>query len=365
MQALDFQGDFVVLASLFGKKGKALLGVDISSTSVKVLELSHSDAGYRVEAYASEPLPNDAIVEQNIHNDEEVGEAIKRALTKSRSSASKAALAVAGSAVITKNIQMNANLNDAEMDIQIRAEADQYIPYPLEEVSLDWEIQGTLENNEGVVDVLLAACRSETVERRKDAVEYADLEAAIVDIEAYCTERAFELIKPQLEDESQQTVAIIDIGATMTTLSVLHNGASIYTREQLFGGNQLIEDIMRRYGLNHPEAMLAKTGDGLPPEFEQDVLEPFRNAVLQQISRSLQFFFSSSPFNEVNSIVLAGGTAALDGLAEKVSEEMGMPTLVANPFRDMAVSSKVNVNVLSADAPSLLVACGLAMRGSR
>jgi len=354
----------VVLASLFGKKGKSLLGVDISSTSVKVLELSHSDAGYRVEAYASEPLPHDAIVEQNIHNDEEVGEAVKRALAKSRSSTKQAALAVAGSSVITKIIQMNANLNDTEMDIQIRAEADQYIPYPLEEVSLDWEIQGKHANNDGVVDVLLAACRSETVERRKDAVEYADLKATVIDIEAYCTERAFELISPQLDEASQEVVAIVDIGATMTTLSVLHNGKSIYTREQLFGGNQLIEDIMRRYGLNAQEAALARNGEGLPDDYEAEVLDPFRTAVLQQISRSLQFFFSSSPFNEVGSIILAGGTSAMHGLAEKVNEEMGITTLVANPFRDMSVASKVSVGLLNADAPSLLVACGLAMRGN-
>nr|WP_221797011.1 pilus assembly protein PilM [Oceanobacter mangrovi] len=351
------------MASLFGKKGKSLLGVDISSSSVKVLELSHTDAGYRVEAYASEALPADAIVEQNIHNDEEVGEAIKRALAKSRSKAKKAALAVAGSSVITKVINMNAGLNDAEMDLQIRAEADQYIPYPLEEVSLDWEIQGVLANNDSVVEVLLAACRSDTVERRKDAVEYADLEASIVDIEAYCTERAFGLISGQLEGDANDTVAIVDVGATMTTLSVLHEGSSIYTREQLFGGNQLTDDIMRRYGLTPQEAHLARNGEGLPDDYEQELLDPFRNAVVQQISRSLQFFFSSSQHNEVSSIVLAGGTASLPGLAERVTEEMGVPALVANPFKDMSLSSRVNAKLLAGDAPALLVACGLAMRG--
>ncbi|WP_368501389.1 pilus assembly protein PilM [Oceanobacter sp. 5_MG-2023] len=363
-QVLDFQGDFVVLANLFGKKGKALLGVDISSTSVKVLELSRSDAGYRVEAYASEALPNNAIMEQNIHNDEEVGEAVKRALIKSRSGAKRAALAVAGSAVITKTIQMNANLSESEMDLQIRAEADQYIPYPLEEVSLDWEVQNTgVDETEAVAQVLLAACRSDTVERRKDAVEYSGLEAVVVDIEAYCTERAFELIRDHLDGDANEAVAIIDIGATMTTLSVLHNGVSIYTREQLFGGRQLIDDIMRRYSLSEQEAAAARDGDGLPGDYEDELLEPFRNAVVQQISRSLQFFFSSSQFNEVDCLVLAGGTATLAGLVDKVQEDMGLPTVVANPFRDMSVSSKVNVKLLSNDAPSLLVACGLAMRG--
>ena len=164
-----------MLASLFNKKSKALVGVDISSTSVKVLELSRNNDRYQVEAYATEPLPPNAIVEQAISNDEAVGEAIRKALGRSRSSVKRAALAVAGSAVITKTVQMSGKLNDDEMDMQIRAEADQYIPYPLEEVALDWEIQGGSEQGLELVDVMLAACRSETVERRKDAVEYANL----------------------------------------------------------------------------------------------------------------------------------------------------------------------------------------------
>jgi type IV pilus assembly protein PilM len=352
-----------VLANLFGKKGKSLLGVDISSTSVKVLELSRSDDRYRVEAYASEPLPPNAVVEQGINNDEEVGEAIRRAVAKSRSGAKQAALAVAGSSVITKTIQMNANLSDSEMDFQIRLDADQYIPYPLDEVAMDWERQESPNGNEEVVMVLLAACRTETVERRKDAVEYADLEAIVVDIEAFCTERAFRLLKEQLDGDNVNTVAILDVGATMTTLNVIHKGASVYTREQLFGGRQLLEDIMRRYGLSEEEAALSRNGDGLPADYESEVLEPFRTAVVQQVSRSLQFFFSSSQFNDVDYLILAGGTALLPGLEDKVRSEMALPVMVANPFRNMTLAKSVNAAALHADAPSLMVACGLAMRG--
>lgn len=351
-----------MLASLFQKKSKALLGVDISSTSVKILELSHNNGRYQVEAYAHEPLPPNAVVEQSISNDEAVGEAIKRALTRSRSSAKRAALAVAGSAVITKTVQMNGKLKADEMDFQIRAEADQYIPYPLEEVALDWEVQGPSDSGNDMVDVLLAACRSETVERRKDAVEYANLEAAVVDVEAFCTERAFSLVESQLDGEDIETVAILDIGATMTTLSVLHDGSSIYTREQLFGGKQLTEDIMRRYGLSEEEALRAKLEGGLPDDYESEVLEPFRRAVVQQVSRSLQFFYSSSQFNDVDYIVLAGGTSSIPHLADEVQEVLGIATIIANPFVNMTLSQKVNANLLSGDAPSLMIACGLAMR---
>ncbi|MBT11692.1 MAG: pilus assembly protein PilM [Oceanospirillaceae bacterium] len=350
------------MANLFKKKTKALLGVDISSTSVKILELSHNNGRYQVEAYASEPLPPNSVVEQAISNDEAVGEAVRRALTRSRASAKNAAIAVAGSAVITKIVQMNGGLKDDDMDFQIRAEADQYIPYPLEEVALDWEVQGPSESGNDMVDVLLAACRSETVERRKDAAEYANLTVTRVDVEAFCTERTYELLAPQLDGEEVETVAILDIGATMSTLNVLHEGKSIYTREQLFGGKQLTEDIMRRYGLGEEEAARAKLEGGLPDDYESEVLEPFRRAVVQQVSRSLQFFYSSSQFNDVDYIILAGGTASIVDLADEVQEVLGVPTLVANPFVDMTLSQKVNANLLSSDAPSLLIACGLAMR---
>jgi type IV pilus assembly protein PilM len=351
-----------VLAGLLKKKNKTLLGVDISSTSVKVLELSLNNGRYQVENYTSEPLPTNAVVEQSIGDEEAVGSVIKKALSRMRSGGKKAAIAVAGSAVITKNIEMNEGLSDDEMDYQIRIEADQYIPYPLEEVALDWQIQGPSEVA-GNVDVLLAACRLENVELRKDALEIGGLETGIVDIEAFCTERAYELIQSQLEDDDDiETVAIIDIGATMTTLSVLHQGKTIYTREQLFGGKQLTEEIMRRYGLSEEEAVRAKLDGGLPDDYESEVLDPFRDSVVQQVSRSLQFFYSSSQYNDVDYIVLAGGTSSIIGLDQLTQEKLGISATVANPFVNMTLSQKVNASMLNNDAPSLMIACGLAMR---
>ena len=352
-----------MLAGLLKKKNKTLLGVDISSTSVKLLELSHNNGRYQVESYASEPLPANAVVEQSIGDEEAVGMVIKKALGKARSGSKKAAIAVAGSAVITKNIEMSESLSDDEMDYQIRIEADQYIPYPLEEVALDWEIQGPSELA-GNVNVLLAACRLENVELRKDALEIGGLETGVVDIEAFCTERAYKLIQSQLDDDGDdvETVAVLDIGATMTTLSVLHQGKTIYTREQLFGGKQLTEEIMRRYGLSEEEALRAKLDGGLPDDYESEVLDPFRDSVVQQVSRSLQFFYSSSQYNDVDYIILAGGTSSIIGLDQLTQEKLGISTIVANPFVDMTLSQKVNASMLNNDAPSLMIACGLAMR---
>lgn len=352
-----------MLAGLLKKKNKILLGVDISSTTVKLLELSHNNGRYQVESYASEPLPANAVVEQSIGDEEAVGLVIKKALGKARSSSKRAAIAVAGSAVITKTIEMSDDLTDDEMDYQIRIEADQYIPYPLEEVALDWEVQGPADQT-GMVNVLLAACRLENVELRKDALEIGGLETGIVDVEAFCTERAFELVQSQLIDNGDdiETVAVVDIGATMTTLSVLHQGKTIYTREQLFGGKQLTEEIMRRYGLSEEEALRAKLEGGLPDDYESEVLGPFRDSVVQQVSRSLQFFYSSSQYNDVDHIILAGGTSSINNLDQLTQEKLGISAIVANPFVDMTLSQKVNASMLSNDAPSLMIACGLAMR---
>ena len=346
-----------------GKGSQTKLGIDISSTSVKLLELSSSKGRYRVENYAVEPLPPNTVVEKNITDVEGTAEAVSRVKNRCKSGTSDAAVAVAGSAVITKTIEMDGALSEDEMESQIRVEADQYIPYPLDEVSMDFEVQGVSENSPEKVEVLLAACRTETVDVRVDVLELAGLSAKVVDVEAYAMERAFGLMEDTLtHGEANQTVAILDIGATMTTLSVLHDSKTIYTREQLFGGRQLTEEIQRRYGLSLEEAGLAKKQGGLPDDYETEVLEPFKDAIVQQVSRSLQFFFSSSQYNDVDFIVLAGGSSSIAGLDELIQDRVNMPTVIANPFTSMSVASRVNAAALSSDAPSLMIACGLALR---
>lgn len=350
------------LLELFQKKSKPVLGLDISSTSVKMLEISRQGDSYRVENYAVKPLPANAVVEKNINEPEAVSQVVKAVVQSSRSKIKDAAVAVAGSAVITKLIEMPGDLNDDAMELQISLEADQYIPYPLEEVAIDFDIQGASEQNPDQVEVLLAACRRENVDMRASILEMADLVPKVVDVEAYTLERAFGLIQEQLEDQEELIVAVLDIGATMTTLSVLIDGKTIYTREQLFGGKQLTEEIQRRYGLSAEEAGLAKKQGGLPDDYEPEVLEPFKDAVVQQVTRSLQFFFSSSQYNDVDHIVLAGGVASLEGLANLIEEKLGTSVTVANPFANMSISSKVNAAMLANDAPSLMIATGLAMR---
>ena len=352
------------MLGLFNKKSNTLLGIDISSTSVKLLELSRQGERYRVEAYAVEPLPVGAVIEKNIAELEGVGLALARALAKARTGLKNVAVAVAGSAVITKTIEMDAGLSDDEMESQLKIEADQYIPYPLDEVAIDFEVQGASARNPERVNVLLAACRKENVEVREAALALAGLTARVVDVEAYALERSFGLLASQLAaSEERLTVAVVDIGATMTTLSVLHNGRIIYTREQLFGGRQLTEEIQRRYGLTLEQAGLAQEDRAVcRTTTSAEVLQPFREALVQQVSRSLQFFFASGQYNAVDHILLAGGTASVPGLDRLIEQRLGTPTQVANPFCEMTLGSKVNAGALASDAPALMIACGLALR---
>ena len=345
------------------KKSQApLIGVDISSTAVKLLQLVRSGDRYRVEHYAVEPLPPDAVVEKNIVEVEAVGEAIRRAVARAGTRTKSAAAAVSGSSVITKIIPMPADLDEDEMESQIELEAVNYIPYPIEEVNLDFEVLGPMPGNAEMVQVLLAASRSEHVEMRASALEVGGLEARIIDVEAFAIENAFALMADTLNVRRDGLVALVDVGATTTTLNVLRGGRSIYTRENAFGGKQLTDEVMRRYGLSYEEAGLAKRRGGLPDSYEIEVLEPFKEAMVQQVSRLLQFFYAGSEFNRVDQVVLAGGCASIKGIASMIEEQLGIPTAMANPLAQMTLGPRVQAQALAQDAPALLIACGLALR---
>ena len=349
--------------SLLSRKKPVILGLDISSTSVKLLELAKDGNNYKVQSLAVEPLPDNAVVEKNFQDVEAIGETIQKAVKRSGTKAKLAAVAVAGSAVITKIINMPANQSEKELETQILLEADQYIPYPLEEINLDFEVIGPTENNPDAVDVLLAASRSENIETRSDALEIGGLKAKVVDVEAYTVENVAPLLTAQMEEGGKdKIIAVIDIGATMTSLNVIQNGNLIYTREQNFGGKQLTEEIMRRYGLAYEEAGRLKKSGGLPDNYIPEVLEPFKETIAQQVSRFLQFFYTAGQHNSVDLIALAGGCASIPGIDELIESHLGTKTVIANPFANMSLSSKVNPQSLSKDAPSLMIACGLALR---
>jgi type IV pilus assembly protein PilM len=340
-----------------------LVGIDISSSAVKVLELSKDGEQHRVERYAVEPLPQNAVVEHAITEVEQVADAVDRAVKRSGTRLKNAAVAVPAANVITKIIKMPANLTDQDRQTQIEMEADHYIPYPLDEVNLDYQVLGSQEPNAAEVDVIMAACRKEVVDDYLAVIQGRGLTPTVVDIETYAMEHSYELIANHMPGGGmEKAVAILDVGATTTTINVMHNNRSVYTRHHAFGGRQLTEEIQRRYGLSYEEAGLAKKQGGLPDNYQTDVLRPFMEAMCQEIMRALQFFYSSSPFNNVDQLLLAGGCAQIPGIDELVAARIGVPSMVANPFASMSISSRIKPQLLSNDAPSLMIACGLALR---
>lgn len=351
------------LEGLFQKKRPPLVGIDISSSAVKVLELSKTGEQFRVERYAVEPLPQNAVVEHQITEVEQVADAVERAVKRSGTKCKHVAVAVPAAHVITKTIKMPAALSDQDRHTQIEMEADHYIPYPLDEVNLDYNVLGPSESNPEEVDVLLAACRKEIVDDYLAVVQGPGLNPVVVDVETYAMENAYSLIAAHMPGGGmEKTVAVLDVGATTTNINAIHNNRSVYTRDHTFGGRQLTEEIQRRYGLSYEEAGLAKKQGGLPDNYQTDVLRPFMEAMCQEIMRALQFFYSSTPFNNVDQILLAGGCAQIPGIDELVAARIGVPTIVANPFASMALSSRVKPQLLSNDAPSLMISCGLALR---
>jgi len=345
-------------------KTPPLIGCDISSSSVKMVEIAEAGRNvFRVERYAIEPLPKDTVVDGNIANIEACGEAIKRAHKALGTRIKAVALALPAAAVITKKVILPGNQREEDMEVQVQSEANQYIPFSLDEVNLDFQVIGPSSTGEDEVEVLIAASRKEKIEDRVAAAEAAGLKTIVMDVESYASQAAFELICAGASGirESDVTV-IVDIGATITRVAVLHNGQTVYTREQQIGGNLLSQEVARHFDMPPEEAEAAKRVGNLPENYGPDVLGPFIEKIVLEIQRAMQFFFTSTQFNKVDHILLTGGCAMLDGLEEMVATRTQVHTLVANPFANMALSSKIKPRQLTVDAPSLMVACGLAMR---
>ncbi|HEY8099188.1 MAG TPA: pilus assembly protein PilM [Burkholderiaceae bacterium] len=352
------------LGSLFGSKHPPLVGLDISTSGVKLVELSEAGKNeLRLECFASEPLPRGAVVDGNIENIEQVSEAVRRVWKKSGTRAKYVALGMPPASVITKKIILPGGLTEEELEIQVETEASQYIPFALDEVSLDFDVIGTASSSPEDVEVMLAATRKEKVEDRIAVAEAAGLKPTVMDIESYAARAAIDRLTAQLPKEGQgQIVALFQIGSQVTHISVLLDGQSIYEREQPFGGNQLTQDIVRSYGLSQEEAELKKRSGELPEGYERELLEPFLENAALEVTRAIQFFFTSTPYTRVDQIFLAGGCSIIPGLVDIVASRSKISTSVVSPFKGMQLASKVREKQLRQEAPAYLVACGLAMR---
>ena len=359
------KGNFNIPLDFLHTKTPPLVGVDISASAIKIVELGElpKNKGYVVERYAIEALPKDAVVDGNINNLEAVSETLGRALKRMGTRIKNVSLALPAAAVITKKILLPSGLREEDLEYQVESEANQYIPFAMDEVNLDFQVIGPAPGNAEEIEVLLAASRKANVEDRVAAAQAAGLKAVIVGVETYAAEMAFDQICTQLPGGAvDQCVALVDIGANVMNVNVLRNGQSVYTRDQQIGGAQLTQQIQEKFGLSTEEAEAGKRNGGLPDNYYSDVLSPFRENIASEVARALQFFFTSTQYSEVNYIVLAGGCASLAGLDDAVATRTQVNTLVANPFAQMTLSSRIKPRQLQTDAPALIIACGLALR---
>ncbi|CAD86228.1 MULTISPECIES: pilus assembly protein PilM [Nitrosomonas] len=360
---IKFDIDFSLLAGT-----ARMLGVDISASSIKVVELSRKGRlphSYRLERYVIEPMPVDALQDGGINQIEQVSECLRRAVKRMGARQKKIVMALPLTSVITKKINVPAGLREDDLEFQVETEANQYVPFALDEVNLDFQVIGPVPGHPEEVEVLLAAARKDKVEDRVATAVSAGLKVMVMDVEQFTAQAvSARAIRQQLPDDGKdKVIALIDIGASVTRVNVLLNGESVYMRDLSFGGDQLTQEIQNQFNLSPEEAEIAKRNGTLPENYRNDVLQPFCETVALEVSRALQFFFTSTQYIQVDYIFLSGGCAAIPGLEEIISERTKVITQIINPFADMELSGRVAPRQLKMDAPVLLTACGLAMRG--
>ncbi|MBB3222835.1 type IV pilus assembly protein PilM [Massilia umbonata] len=365
--------------TLFGGAAPPLVGLDISSSGVRLVELADAGKeGLRVERCAVEPLPRGAVADGNIENLDQVVDAVRRLLKKSGTRARHVALGMPPAAVITKKIVLPAGLSEEQLEVQVESEASQYIPFALDDVSLDFDVIGPMASSQDDIEVMLAAARREKIEDRVAVAEASGLKASVMDIESYAARAAVTRVAAQTPGaDAGQVIALFQIGASATHVSVLIDGVTVWEREQPFGGNSLTQDIVRAYGLAFEEAEARKkawslqaAGQGstqqaaadLPAGYAADVLQPFLESAALEVTRAIQFFFTSTPYTKIDRIFLAGGCAMLPGLLDIVASRTRIASAVASPFHGMVLAPGVREQQLRADGPAYLVACGLALR---
>ncbi|APW48481.1 pilus assembly protein PilM [Rhodoferax antarcticus] len=352
------------LDSLFSRQPAAMLGLDVSSSSVKLVELGQDRAGRLVlENCAIVPLERGWITDGNIEKFDEVADAVRRLIKKSGTKTRNVAMALPPSAVITKKIVLPGGMSDQELELQVETEASQYIPFPLDEVSLDFCIVGPTANASGDVEVLIAASRREKVQDIQGLAEASGLKPVIVDVESYASRLATSRIIANLPNKGVDSiVALFEVGAMTTSMQVIRNDEVLYDRDQAFGGAQLTQMIIRQYGFSQEEAESKKRTGELPDDYKTVILQPFIDSLVQEVARAMQFFFTSTTHNKVDMVMLAGGSASLPGLTAAVTQQTGFACVVVNPFEGMEISDNIRINKMEREAPSYLTSCGLALR---
>lgn len=350
---------------LFSKSSRGrMLGIDLGTTSVKVLEFSRSGRSLVVERYGYEPLTPGVIIDHKIKDVEAVATSVRRAIKKSGSKAKRASVCVPSGNVITKLISIQSDLDERELESVVEMEADRVVPYSLDEVNIDFMPLGKSASNPGEDDVQIVVCRKTVVEDLVTVLGEVDIEPAIIDVDTFTLSRVHGLVNQGLVGAgARRTCALIDFGSNASRFMVFHNNQLVYNRDTAFGGRQLIDGINQKYGMPHDEAMIALRKGDLPDSFKSEVMKPYVKSLVQEVLRSLQFFYSSSTYNSINELLITGGCAQIGNIEKIIEKRIEIPTAILNPFASTRIGSKIDKDRFRKDIPSLAIASGLALRG--
>ncbi len=356
--------------ALFSGKSEGIIGVDISSTGIKLVELGKSRSGYELKSLAVVPLPRDAIVENTVIDSMAVSQALLDAIEIARPSTRNAAIAVSGNAVIIKTVQMP-TATEFELEAQIEYEADQHVPYDIDDVYLDFQILGESPDDPASMDVVLVACKREVVEDYQLVLSEAGITTKVVDCAVFALENAAELTDEHsvvetagqvLPDEEAEVHALINIGANLININVSINGQMAFVRDQFYGGQNLTEEIQKEHGISYQaaEQMKIENFSGIHPE----ALERWYVGLTSELVRSLDFYSANHAEFPVQKLLLSGGCALIPGIATELEQRLGIEASVLNPFPAIKASSrKFDAEYLNRTGPMLMIPIGLALRG--
>jgi len=355
---------------LFSRTGEPLIGIDISATGIKLVELTGSRGGYELKSLAIVPLPRDAIVENTVIDSMAVSQGLLDAIEIARPSTRKAAIAVSGNAVIIKTVTMP-TATEFELEAQIEFEADQHVPYDIDDVYLDFEILGEVLDSPDEMEVVLAACKREVVDDYQLVLSEAGIEAKCVDCAVFALENALETTEMSSEglaegepvdEEAAPAIALVNIGANLVNINIMINGQMTFVRDQFYGGQNLTEEIQKEHGVSYQAAedMKIERFSEISPE----ALERFYVGLTSELVRSLDFYAANHAEHPVQKLLISGGSALIPDVANELEQRLGIESEVINPFVNIQVSSKkFDMDYLNRIGPSMMVPVGLALRG--
>ncbi|MDX8384610.1 MAG: type IV pilus assembly protein PilM [Ghiorsea sp.] len=361
---------------LFSRKKESVMGIDISASAIKLIELAKDKNGYALKAFANIPLPRDAIVENTVIDSIAVSQALLDALETAGSSAKNVALAVSGNAVIIKVIQVP-TATEFNLEAQIEFEADQHVPFDIEDVYLDFQIMGlSAEEDSDEMDVVLVACKREIVDDYQLVLSEAGLTATCVDCAVFALENAVEETGVYAQDltevdaveamdgesEGGSAYALVNIGASLININIMRDGKMAFVRDQFYGGQNLTEAIQKSHGLSFQAAEEMKKNNF--SEIDPNVMEEFYSNLGSEIGRSLDFYGANHAEHPVQKILLSGGSSLIAGVDAELDSRLGIETEILNPFDGISISDKLfDVEEVRAIGPMMMVPVGLAMRG--